>query len=120
MEYEESNLAKSFPTRFKHGPFKVLEWKWFNSRSCVGVVLVFDLLEKRLKGFLASPSDFFLGKDQEEEAVKDIVDHGCTLPTDMVIVIFTRYFAQEGVFRNLDRDFKMFMAFTELLDERKT
>lgn len=114
MEYEESNLSKSFPTRFIHDCFKILEWKWFNSRSCVGAVLVWDLAEKRLKGFIGSPQY----DSDEESQVKQIADVGCTLPTDMVIVIFKRYFQRHEVIVNLHKDFKLFMAFTELLDEK--
>lgn len=112
MEYEESNLSRSFPTRFVHDSFKILEWKWFNSRSCVGAVLVWDLAEKRLKCFLGSPQY----NAEEEDQVKQIADLGCTLPSDMTIVIFKRYFQREEVIVNLDKDFKLFMAFTDLLD----
>ena len=113
MEYEESNISKTFPTRFIHDCFKVLEWKWFNSRSTVGTVLVWDLAEKRLIGFIGSPKY----EASENDQVREIVDYGCKLPKDMVIMIFKRYFSQEEVFKNLDKDFKLFMAFTELLDE---
>lgn len=118
QEYEESNLCKSFPSRFMHGPFKVLTWKWFNSRSCVCCVLVFDLIEKRIRAFIGSPHELFLGREQEEEAVKDVLDNGASIPTDVVITIFKRYFYLEEVIKNLDKDFKMFLELTKLLDEK--
>lgn len=112
MDYEETNLSRTFPTRFVLGCFKILEWKWFNSRTCVGAVLVWDLAEKRFKGFIGSPQYDASEKDQ----VTQIADHGCTLPTDMVILIFKNYFQREEVIVNLDKEFKLFMAFTDLLD----
>lgn len=115
MEYEESNLSKSFPTKFNHECFKILDWKWFNSRSCVGAVLVWDLCEKRLKGFLGSPTEKYMS---EESQVIEIAEIGCSLPSDMVITIFKRYFSQEDVLVNLDKNFRLFMAFTEILDEQ--
>lgn len=113
MEYEESNLSKIFPTRFIHDRFKVLEWKWFNSRSTVGTVLVWDLSKERFIGFIGSPKY----EASENDQVKEIVDYGCTVPTDMLIMIFKRYFSQDEVFKNLEKSLRLFMAFTELLDE---
>lgn len=112
-EYEESNLSRSLPTRFVHDCFKILEWKWFNSRSCVGAVLVWDLVEKRLKCFLSSPKY----NSTEEDQVREIVDFGCTLPSEMTIVIFKKYLQREDVFNNLDNNLKLFMSFTELLNK---
>ncbi len=111
---EESNLSKALPTRFMHDCFRVLEWKWFNSRSCVGAVLVWDLAEKRMKGFLGSPQY----DADEEDQVKQIADYGCRLPTDMVIVIFKMYFSREDVIQHLDKDFKLFMQLTSILDQK--
>lgn len=113
MQIEESVLSRSLPTRFIHDCFKILEWKWFNSRSCVGAVLVWDLSEKRLKGFIGSPTYFA----DEEYQVREIADFGCRLPIDMIMVIFKRYFQREEVINNLDKSLKLFMSFTDLLDE---
>ncbi len=118
-EYMESNLSRSLPSRMILGPFKILEWKWFNGRYPVGMVLVFDLIEKRMKGFVGTPTSLHeYDISSEENEVKEIADYGCRLSTEETIVVFKNYFLRDEVYKNLEKDFKLFLSITEILDEK--
>lgn len=111
MEYEESNLFKRFPERFRHDCFKVLEWKWFNSRSAVGLVLVIDLQQKRISAYIGSPKNEL----SEEDSVKEILDWGASLPNDMIFAAFRNYFCRDEIFELLDKDLRAFLKVHEIL-----
>lgn len=113
MEYEESNLSRSFPTKFIMGPFKILEYKWYSGRYLVGSVLVWDLLEKRFKGFIGQAK-----AENIEEDVLEIAEYGAKLSTDETIIMFRKYFELEEIFINLDKNFKTFLRILEMLDEK--
>lgn len=113
MSYEESNFSKLLPTRFIYEPFKVLEWKWFNGNKCVGAVLVWDLSNPRFIAFLGCGKKYNI----EEDDVKEIVEWGCRLPNDITLTMFKNYFSREEVYPHLDKTLKVFMNFTELLNE---
>lgn len=98
---EESNMVKNLPFKFYLDTYKVLEWKWFNSRSCVGVVLVWDLQENRMLGFMGSARGI-----NEKADVIGIANWGHKLPAYLTNSIFYNYLTQQRVYEVFDKQGK--------------
>ena len=112
-KYEESNLAKALPTLYNIEHYKVLDIKLLDIQPIIGCVLTFDLIEKRMKCFISCVDSGLT----QNEAVEKIVTHGATLPSRLCFVLFKEYFIQEEMIKLLDRDAKLFLKMTELLED---